>query len=443
MRIGVLGAGYVGLVTGTCLAEMGNDVMIADIAEEKIASLREGKSPHYEPGLDELLERNIREHRLTFTASPTEAVADTQAIFLAVGTPQGEDGSANLSYIEQAAKDVASAMDSYRTLIIKSTVPVGTNKRLSDAVAATTDQPFDMVSNPEFLKEGAAVDDFMRPDRVVVGIRTPQAAKVMRQIYGPFVRTGHPILEMDPESAEMVKYTSNALLASRISFMNEMSGICSAVGADISQVRRGVGSDRRLGPAFLFAGLGYGGSCFPKDVRALSAVARSLGQTAPICDAIDAVNLRQRDTFLPLIENEFGADLSGKRFAIWGLAFKPRTDDVREAPALHIAKILVERGASVVGFDPEAMETTRKEIGDLIEYAPNRYNALDGADALIVATEWNEFRSPDFEEIGKRLNQKLIFDGRNLYDLELMGETGFTYYSIGRPAIRPSGGASA
>jgi len=435
MRIGVLGAGYVGLVTGTCLAEMGNDVIIVDIAEEKINALREGKSPHYEPGLNDLLERNIEDKRLTFSTNVSAAVKDTEAIFLAVGTPMSENGSANLSYIEQAARDVAKVMDSHRVMIIKSTVPVGTNKRVADIVAEVTSQPFDIVSNPEFLKEGAAVDDFMYPDRVVVGVRTQRAANIMKQIYDPFVRTGRPIMLIDPESAEMVKYTANALLASRISFMNEMSTICAAVGADIDLVRKGVGTDRRIGPAFLFPGLGYGGSCFPKDVRALEYVAKSLGLEAPMCRAIDAINVQQRDVLMPYLKKEFGGDLKGKHFAIWGLAFKAKTDDVREAPALHMAKELVKLGATVTGFDPEANETTKKEIGDIIKYADNRYEALDGADALIVATEWNEFRSPDFDELKKRLKRPLMFDGRNIYDIETMRNNDFTYYSVGRPPV--------
>ena len=436
MRIGVIGAGYVGLVTGTCLAEMGNDVTVVDIDPQKVETLRLGKSPHYEPGLDDLLERNIREGRLTFSSVTSDAVKDAQIVFLAVGTPQSEDGSANLSYIEQAARDVVACATGYLVVVIKSTVPVGTNARLGAVMAESAVHAFDLVSNPEFLKEGAAVDDFLRPDRVVVGVRSEQAATLMQRLYDPFVRTGHPIMVMDPESAEMVKYTSNALLASRISFMNEMAAICARMGADVDLVRKGVGSDRRIGSAFLFPGLGYGGSCFPKDVRALAHVAGELGLDAPICRAIDEINLLQRDVFEGAIQDELGADLSGKTVAIWGLAFKPRTDDVREAPALHIARALTAKGATVVGFDPEAVKTTQKELGDLIQYAASRYQALDGAEALVVATEWNEFRSPDFEEMARRMKRKLIFDGRNLYDLEMMRELGFTYYSVGRPVAR-------
>lgn len=435
MQIGVLGAGYVGLVTGTCLAEMGNHVTIVDISEKKIACLREGKSPHFEPGLDELLSRNIEDGRITFSTDIKEAVEGKLAIFLAVGTPMSDDGSANLSYIRQAAADVAENMDGYRAVIIKSTVPVGTNEELRSVIASKTSHEFDMISNPEFLKEGAAVNDFMKPDRVVVGVRNEKAEKIMKRIYSPFVRTGRPIMIMNPESAEMVKYASNALLASRISFMNEMANICSQVGADVELVRKGVGSDSRLGGAFLFPGLGYGGSCFPKDVRALSHVAGKNNVASPICDAIDQTNVRQRTVLLPTMERELGSDLSGKKIAVWGLAFKPRTDDVREAPAIYMINELKNRGAHISVFDPEAMETGRADMGELVEYADSSYAALDGADALLICTEWNEFRSPDFAMIKKLLKQPLIFDGRNLYDIDLIKEEGVRYYSIGRPPV--------
>lgn len=438
MRIGVVGAGYVGLVTGTCLAEMGNHVTIVDIAAHKIEALRNGKSPHFEPGLEELLQRNLSDQRLAFSTEIRDAVKGKSVVFLAVGTPMGEDGGADLSYIMAAAQDVAGCIDAPCTLVIKSTVPVGTNRAVQELVDNAASHPCRVVSNPEFLKEGAAIEDFMRPDRVVVGVRLPETEMVMREIYNPFLRTGHPMMVMDPESAEMVKYASNALLASRISFMNEMSGICAAVGADIECVRRGVGADRRIGGAFLFPGLGYGGSCFPKDVRALSHIANSFNLPARICDAIDAVNRAQHEVLLPAIEAELGTDLAGRRFALWGLAFKPRTDDVREAPALTMARILVRRGAVVTGYDPEAMETARLEVGDLIGYAPSRDEALAGADALLIATEWNEFRSPDFGEMESRMARRLIFDGRNLYDPAVMRAHGFTYHSIGRPVVRPS-----
>ncbi len=441
MRIGVIGAGYVGLVAGTCLSEMGNHVVIADMKQDVIDKLTAGKIHYFEPGLEELVERNLREERLRFTTDAAEAVRETTAIFLAVGTPQAEDGSANLSYIEAAARDVAHAMDGFRTLIIKSTVPVGTNQRLSDLVAAETDQPFDLVSNPEFLKEGAAIDDFMRPDRVVVGVRTERAERLMREIYSPFVRTGHPVMVMDPESAEMTKYVANALLASRISFMNEMANICHAVGADVDLVRRGVGSDRRIGPSFLFPGLGYGGSCFPKDVRALARVAESVDLPADMCAAVDRVNIAQRYILLPFIEDEFGQDLSGVTLALWGLAFKPRTDDVREAPAIALANALMERGATIRAYGPDARATAARAPGmDRVEILDRPYEALRGADALIVATEWNEFRCPDFDCIRERLKRPVIFDGRNVYDPAVLREAGFTYYSVGRPVAQAKPG---
>ncbi|MCX7934078.1 MAG: UDP-glucose/GDP-mannose dehydrogenase family protein, partial [Planctomycetota bacterium] len=432
MRIGVIGAGYVGLVTGTCLAEMGNRVTIVDIDAHKIAMLRKAQSPHYEPGLAELLARNIAEKRLFFSCRPADAVRETTAIFIAVGTPQDEQGAADLSYLEQAVRDIAAAMRGYRLVIIKSTVPAGTNRRMEKMLRRLTRQRFDLVSNPEFLKEGAAIDDFMRPDRIVIGVRSQRAALLMKQIYAPFVRTGQPILIVDPESAEMIKYVANALLASRISFMNEMAWICSAVGADIDLVRIGVGADKRIGPSFLFPGLGYGGSCFPKDVRALACLAESLGLKASLCRAIDEVNVKQWNALFPFIEREFGADLRGRRFALWGLAFKPRTDDVREAPALHVARELVRRGAAVTAFDPVAMPSARKVLGREISYARSLYEALDRADALVIATEWNEFRTPDFSEFQRRMRQCIIFDGRNIYDPAEVEEAGLAYYGIGR-----------
>jgi UDPglucose 6-dehydrogenase len=436
MRIGVIGAGYVGLVAGTCLAEMGNDVILVDNVREKVEALNRGVIPIYEPGLEELVKRNRAEGRLAFTTDTVDAVRNCKAIFLAVGTPQGEDGSADMQYMEKAARDVAAAMDGYRLIVVKSTVPVGTNRKFTEIIKNCTKHKFDLASNPEFLKEGAAVDDFMYPDRVVAGVRTERAGALMREIYAPFVRTGHPIMVVDPESAEMVKYVSNALLASRISFMNEMAAICSAVGADIDLVRKGVGTDRRIGQAFLFPGLGYGGSCFPKDVRALTRVAEDLHLTAPICKAIDEINVRQRSVLLTTIREVFGDSLSGKTFAIWGLAFKPKTDDVREAPALYIARELVRLGAKVKAYDPVAMETTRRELGDMIAYTSRRYEATQGSDALIVCTEWNEFRSPDFGLLKKNLKQPVIFDGRNIYDLNVVRDAGFNYFSVGRPPVR-------
>ena len=435
MRIGIIGAGYVGLVTGTCLAEMGNHVHITDIDEDKISCLRQGKSPHFEPGLDELLKRNIGEKRITFSTEISDAVISREAIFLAVGTPMSENGSANLSYIKQAAIDIAKTMNGPKTIIIKSTVPIGTNSEITQLITENTRHAFELVSNPEFLKEGAAIDDFMRPDRVIVGVKSKEAEQIMQHIYSPFVRTGHPIMVMDPESAEMVKYASNALLASRISFMNEIANICQAVDADVEKVRQGVGSDRRLGNAFLFPGLGYGGSCFPKDVRALSHVAGKAGVNSFLCDAIDRINVEQKFALIPNIVKNFGEDLTGRKFAVWGLAFKPKTDDVREAPALYIINELLRRGATISAYDPEAINSTKKELAARIEYASDAYATLNNAEALIICTEWNEFRSPDFNRIRDLLKNPLIFDGRNLYDLEVIRATGFRYISIGRPKI--------
>jgi UDPglucose 6-dehydrogenase len=443
MHIGVMGAGYVGLVTGVCLAETGHAVRIVDIDPDKIATLRRGESPHYEPGLGELLRRNLDEGRLAFSTDAADAVAGREAVFLAVGTPGDEDGRANLSFLEAAAEAAARAAAGPLLFIVKSTVPVGANRCLEALIRRATKHPFELASNPEFLKEGAAIDDFMRPDRVVIGVRAPAAEATLRRIYEPFVRTGSPILVVDPETAEMIKYAANALLASRISFMNEMSAICRAVGADIDGVRKGVGADRRLGSAFLFAGLGYGGSCFPKDVRALAASAESLGLPADLCRAIDAVNARQRDFLLPYLEGEFGADWRGRTFALWGLAFKPRTDDVREAPALHLARTMVARGAAVRAYDPEATETARRELADMakqVTFCRTPQEAADGADALAICTEWGVFRSPDFADLKRRIRRAVIFDGRNLYDPREPAAAGFVYYSVGRPPTKPSGG---
>lgn len=443
MRIGVVGAGYVGLVAGTCLAEMGNHVHIVDLKEKVVRTLQSGKVHYYEPGLEELLRRNMDDGRLRFSMDIAAMVRDSEVIFLAVGTPQAEDGSADLSAIEAAAVSVAQAMDSYRLIIIKSTVPVGSNARITELIASHTKVPFDVVSNPEFLKEGAAIKDFMYPDRVVVGVRNEKAEKGIRAVYDPFMRTRHLLMVMDPESAEMSKYVSNALLASRISFMNEMANICRGVGADVEWVRQAVGADRRIGASFLFPGLGYGGSCFPKDVRALSRIAEAVGLPADMCASIDRVNVAQRLILLPDIEAEFGASLEGVTFALWGLAFKPRTDDVREAPAIYLANALMDRGASIRAYDPEASETAKCEPGmERATIVDNAYEALDGADALIVATEWNEFRSPDFAEITRRLSRPLIFDGRNVFDPAPAVARGLTIYGVGR-ALKSTGEAQS
>lgn len=436
MRIGIIGAGYVGLVTGVCFADVGNDVIVADIDKRKIDALKSGRSPHFEPGLNDLLTNNIKAGRLHFSLDPVDAVKNRNIIFLAVGTPPGPDGAADLSQLEGALKTVAKNIAKGQLVVIKSTVPPGTNRKMAALAKTITDIPVDIASNPEFLKEGAAIQDFTKPDRVVIGTSTPEAESMMRLLYAPFIRPRQQLLATTPESAEMIKYASNALLASRISFMNEMSRICQAIGADIDQVRSGVGMDKRLGSAFLYAGLGYGGSCFPKDVRALAHLAESLGLSAPLCRAIDKVNADQADFFVPSMEHELGgANWTGKKIALWGLAYKPQTDDIREAPALHIARNCLGRGAIVSAYDPEAAENARRELS--IHFAGSRDEVLDQADALVVCTEWNEFRSPDFELMRDRMRRPLIFDGRNLYPLSAMRDYGFTYYSIGRETVNP------
>ncbi|MHC4870666.1 MAG: UDP-glucose dehydrogenase family protein [Planctomycetota bacterium] len=437
MKIGVIGAGYVGLVAGTCFAEMGNHVHIVDVNEKVIDTLNDGRIHYYEPGLEELVKKNKADSRLKFSTDVNKMVNESKAIFLAVGTPQSDDGSADLSYIMKAAENVAEAMDGYKALITKSTVPVGTNQKIHQLVESITDHEFDIISNPEFLKEGAAIDDFMRPDRVVVGVRNEKAKRLMEDLYSPFVRTGHPIMVMDPESAEMTKYVSNAILASRISFMNEMANICSAVGADIDLVRVGVGSDRRIGQSFLFPGLGYGGSCFPKDVRALQRVAESVNLEARMCEAIDFVNVDQRLALIPSLESEYGRELNGITLSLWGIAFKPKTDDVREAPAVYLANYLMDKGAKIKAYDPEAHETALLSKGmERAEILDNPYKALDDSDGLIIATEWNEFRSPDFELIKNKLTRAVIFDGRNIFNPQTLKDFGFRYYSIGRPTVK-------
>lgn len=436
MRIGMIGAGYVGLVAGICLAEMGNTVTIVDRDQGKIDLLRAGQSPHYEPGLDELRSRNQNNRRLFFSSRIADAVRNAEAIFLAVGTPPAEDGSVDLRSLEAAAEAVADAMDGYRLIAIKSTVPPGTNSRLAKLIRARTSHDFDVVSNPEFLKEGTAVNDFMHPDRVIVGSRTDRARNIMRQVYHPFFRTGYRLMETDPESAEMIKYAANVMLAARISLMNELSRICQAVGADVEKVRIGVGLDKRIGPSFLFPGLGYGGSCFPKDVQAMVSLADKAGSEAAICRAIDAVNLSQREFLLPFIEKEFGTDWTGRSFAILGLAYKPRTDDIRQSPALFLARKMLERGARVTGFDPEAMKNALKDLPQL-DVADSLEAAAEGADALFLCTEWNEFRALDWDRLRAILKRPLVFDGRNIYEPEEMAERGFAYYSVGRVPVRP------
>jgi UDPglucose 6-dehydrogenase len=435
MNIAVVGTGYVGLVTGTCFAETGNSVVCVDIDAAKVAAMQAGRIPIYEPHLDVLFERNIAEGRLTFTTDLAEAVEKAQVIFLALPTPPGEDGSADLSYVLGVADELGRIIRDYKVIVDKSTVPVGTAERVRDAVAAHATVAFDVVSNPEFLREGFAVDDFMKPDRVVIGCSSERARKVMDELYRPFVRQGNPILFMDERSAELTKYAANAFLATKITFMNEIANFCEKVGADVDLVRRGIGSDTRIGSRFLFPGIGYGGSCFPKDVQALFRSGQEHGFQFNILGSVMEVNERQKTILFEPILAHFKGNLSGVRVALWGLAFKPETDDIREAPALYMIEKLLEAGAEVVAFDPEAMDNVRARIGDRIAYTDRPLDALTGADALVICTEWQVFRNPDFQEVARRLNQPVVFDGRNLYDLDRMQELGFTYTSIGRRPV--------
>jgi UDPglucose 6-dehydrogenase len=431
MRIAVIGTGYVGLVAGACLAENGNEVVCVDRDAAKIRALQRGRIPIYEPGLEELVRRNRAESRLSFATALPKAVRHAQVIFIAVGTPQGEDGSADLQHVLGVAREIARAMNGYKVIVDKSTVPVGTSALVRDVVRRETTHPFSVVSNPEFLKEGAAIDDFMRPDRVVIGVEDPRAAELMTELYRPFTRTGAPIMVMDCASAELSKYASNAMLATRISFMNEIANVCELLGADVDQVRRAVGSDKRIGTSFLFPGVGYGGSCFPKDVKAMVRFAADKHYDFQILTAVEAVNAAQKKRLFQKMEKHFGT-LKGKRVAVWGLAFKPRTDDMREAPAIDLIEGLLAGGAKVQAFDPEAMQVARKTFGGKIAYADSGYEALTGVDALAIVTEWNEFREPDFGRMRKLMRAPVIFDGRNLYSPAQMKAQGFTYYSIGR-----------
>jgi len=431
MKIAVIGSGYVGLVVGACLAENGNDVTCVDKDATKVRMLQRGRIPIYEPGLEELVRRNRAEKRLTFTTNLQQGVRSSQIIFIAVGTPTGEDGSADLRHVLDVAREIGKAMNGYKVIVDKSTVPVGTSEKVRDTIKKETNHPFSVVSNPEFLKQGAAIEDFMKPDRVVIGAEDTRSAEIMKELYAPFTRTGAPIMMMDCASAELCKYAANAMLATRISFMNEVANVCEAVGADVDQVRRAVASDRRIGPAFLFPGVGYGGSCFPKDVKALLRFAASQNYDFQILKAVETVNDRQKVRLLAKLKKHFG-NLKGKRIALWGLAFKPKTDDMREAPAVPLIKGLLEAGASVVAYDPEAAKVARGIFGEQIEYASKSYDAIKGADALVIVTEWNEFREPDFTRIRKLLKAPVVFDGRNIYSPEQMRSLGFTYYSIGR-----------
>ncbi|MBJ6761341.1 UDP-glucose/GDP-mannose dehydrogenase family protein [Myxococcaceae bacterium JPH2] len=431
MRIAIIGTGYVGLVAGTCFADSGNDVTCVDIDERKIRMLLAGEVPIYEPGLEELIRKNVREKRLAFTTNLTEAVAPAQVVFIAVGTPEGESGEADLQYVLAAAEQIGRAIKQYTVVVDKSTVPVGTADKVRAAIAKVASAEFDVVSNPEFLKEGAALDDFLKPDRVVIGVESERARKVMGELYAPFVRTEHPILFMDTRSAELTKYAANAMLATRISFMNDVAALCEKVGADVDFVRKGLGADKRIGYPFLFPGVGYGGSCFPKDVKALVTTAREYGLELDLLRAVERTNERQKKLLVTKAVKHFGS-LEGKKFGVWGLAFKPKTDDMREAPAIEVIEGLIGKGAQVVAHDPVAAHAAKRVFGDRIRYASVPYEALEGVDALFVVTEWNEFRHPDFERMKALMKAPVIFDGRNIYDPVRMRELGFTHFSIGR-----------
>ncbi|MBL8857470.1 MAG: UDP-glucose/GDP-mannose dehydrogenase family protein [Planctomycetes bacterium] len=432
MRIAVVGTGYVGLVAGTCFAESGNNVVCIDIDQKKIEGLKKGVVPIYEPGLEELMKRNVHDGRLSFTTDYKEGVARAQVVFIAVGTPPGEDGGADLKYVLSAARSIADHLTEYTVIVDKSTVPVGTAAKVAAAIRERTRVEFDVVSNPEFLKEGAAIDDFLKPDRVVIGSNSPRAAQIMDELYAPFVRTGNPILQMDIASAELTKYAANAMLATRISFMNEIANICSRVGANIDAVRKGIGSDARIGSRFLFAGVGYGGSCFPKDVQAIVRTAGEHGYDFKTLKAVEAVNESQKRVLIEMVQKHFGRDLKGKLIAVWGLAFKPNTDDMREAPSIVVIEGLLAAGARVVAYDPEAMSEAKKRcFGDRIEYADVPMAALEGADALVLVTEWNEFRRPDFDAVKAAMKGAVVFDGRNVYPRATLEKLGFVYYGIG------------
>ena len=433
MRIAVVGTGYVGLVTGTCFAETGNKVTCVDIDKAKVDKLSAGQITIYEPGLEKIFLRNIKEERLKFSTDLEEAIVDAQIIFLALPTPPGADGSADLKYVLGVAEHLGKILKDYKVIVNKSTVPVGTADKVKAAIAKNYQGEFDVVSNPEFLREGVAVDDFMKPDRVVVGTKSDSAKKLMSELYAPFVRQGNPVIFMDERSSELTKYAANSFLATKISFMNEIAQLCERMGADVDMVRRGIGSDDRIGKRFLFPGIGYGGSCFPKDVQALIMSSDEVNYEFEILKAVEKVNANQKLHLVDKVKKYYNNNLQGKHFALWGLAFKPNTDDIREAPALSIIDALTNAGATITSFDPEAMPNVQEKIGDKIKYASNQYQALEGADALLIATEWSEFRTPDFERMEQLMaNKKIIFDGRNLFDVSKMNELGYHYESIGR-----------
>jgi len=436
MRLAVIGAGYVGLVAGTCFSDTGNDVALIDVDPAKIDALKRGEVPIYEPGLSDMIRTNAAAGRLQFTTDLAAGLADAQVVILAVGTPSAHDGTVDMRAMEQAAAQVAAGIRQYTVVVCKSTVPVGTHQRISEIMAGVTDVEFDYVANPEFLKEGAAVSDFLKPDRVILGVNSERALQIMKHLYAPFMRRNDRLLVMDPISAELTKYACNAMLATRITFMNELSRLCDRYGADISKIRGGMGSDRRIGPDFLYPSLGYGGSCFPKDVKGIIAMGRSVNHPMRIMEAVHLANAEQREDMIERIQRYFSGKLTDRRFAVWGLAFKARTDDVRESPALTVVQRLVGGGAEVAVHDPQAMDTARSVLGDgRIEYHEHMYDALRGADALVICTEWQQYRTPDFDRIKALLAAPVIFDGRNLYDPEWMAEMGVTYNSIGRPTI--------
>jgi UDPglucose 6-dehydrogenase len=433
MKIAVVGTGYVGLVTGTCFAETGNKVVCVDIDQSKVEKLSSGQITIYEPGLEKLFLRNIKEERLRFTTELASVVDEVEMIFLALPTPPGADGAADLKYVLGVAEELGKLIKGYKVIVNKSTVPVSTADKVRVAIAKNYHGDFDVVSNPEFLREGVAVDDFMKPDRVVIGTNSERARKLMSELYAPFVRQGNPIIFMDERSSELTKYAANSFLAMKISFMNEIAQLCEKMGADVDMVRRGIGSDDRIGKRFLFSGIGYGGSCFPKDVQALIKSADEFDYDFKILKAVEKVNANQKVHLVEKIKSFYQGNLKGKHFALWGLAFKPSTDDIREAPALSMIKALLQEGATITAYDPEAMSNVKNEIGNNINYAQSQYQALEGADALLIATEWSEFRTPDFERIGQLLLSKVIFDGRNLFEVAKLQQLGYQYISIGRP----------